>query len=64
MKGKYKNSFRLTTKFEHYKKWLRRKKKYTVYTKKDIVESFLIPFEKLKISMQYKDDLNLLKQLK
>lgn len=62
---KYKDSlYRLSAKFEHYKEMVEKEKRNIQFsTKKDIVESFLIPFEKLKISMKYKDDPEFIKAI-
>lgn len=62
---KYKDSlYRLSTKFEHYKEMVEKEKRNIQFnTKKNIVELFLIPFEKLKISMKYKDDPEFIKAI-
>jgi molecular chaperone GrpE len=62
---KYKNSlYRLSAKFEHYKEMVEKEKRNIQFnTKKNIVELFLIPFEKLKISMKYKDDPEFIKAI-
>lgn len=62
---KYKDSlYRLSAKFEHYKEMVEKEKRNIQFnTKKNIVELFLIPFEKLKISMKYKDDPEFIKAI-
>lgn len=62
---KYKDSlYRLSAKFEHYKEMVEKEKRNIQFnTKKNIVELFLIPFEKLKISMEYKDDPEFIKAI-
>lgn len=57
-KEKYKNSFyRIMENFENYKEIVEKEKKnIKSATKKEVIEKFIIPFEKLMLCMQYKEE--------
>lgn len=49
--------YNLKTRFEDYKEMIEKEKMILMYnTKKKVLERFLVPFEKLKLSLNYKDE--------